>query len=613
MPEARTTRRRPQPKGYIQRLKSGSLRVRVYAGIDALTGKHHYLDEVIPAGPDAADRAEQARARLVDLVVQDRQPKTNATISQLLRTHLDFTNPDPRSKHSLECYIAKHIDPKIGKRSINAVRAYDFEWFYVELRRCRDHCDGTPFVKHRTDGAHKCTTKCRPHTCRPLGAATIRKLHFLLNAAFTNAVVWEWITDNPVTPARKPAPPPPRPKPPTVDEAAALLNEAWRHGYGPFIWLAMTTGARRGELCALRWRSLLVRHTTDGDHDCVEQKCQWTLEIRVSLGHHGDHLWETDTKTHQIRKIALDPETVAVLLTHHEHVRRTAASIGCTLTDDCYMFPATPDGRTPMKPPSVSQRYARWAKRLGITTSLKALRHYSATELIVGGVDIRTVAGRLGHAGGGTTTLKVYTAWISEADQRAAMTLMASMPSRPAALLRPAHDTRGQDSPYLAVADALTHRITTGDLPIGQPLPTVKELATTFNVSVGTAHRAVAVLTEAGLVSASRGKRATVIALPAGSPPLDPANSPTPPALLALPAKSEPADSKQWLIAETIHCGTTVRTVRAHVNPNDYDALLKLLRNSLRHLGIPANQADEYELTIRSAPHAAPITTVAAA
>ena len=56
------------------------------------------------------------------------------------------------------------------------------------------------------------------------------------------------------------------------------------------------------------------------------------------------------------------------------------------------------------------------------------LRHYSATELIAAGVDVRTVAGRLGHGGGGTTTLRTYAAWVSEADQRAAGTFDHHMP-----------------------------------------------------------------------------------------------------------------------------------------------------------------------------------------
>lgn len=71
------------------------------------------------------------------------------------------------------------------------------------------------------------------------------------------------------------------------------------------------------------------------------------------------------------------------------------------------------------------------ADSLGIETTLKSLRHYSVTELISAGVDVRTVAGRLGHGGGGATTLRVYTAWTSEVDQRAARTVSGRMPARP--------------------------------------------------------------------------------------------------------------------------------------------------------------------------------------
>ena len=73
-------------------------------------------------------------------------------------------------------------------------------------------------------------------------------------------------------------------------------------------------------------------------------------------------------------------------------------------------------------------------RQLGIDSHLHALRHYSATELLSAGVDLRTVAGRLGHGGGGATTLRVYAAWVSESDQRAAEILGSRVqrPPRPA-------------------------------------------------------------------------------------------------------------------------------------------------------------------------------------
>jgi site-specific recombinase XerD len=67
--------------------------------------------------------------------------------------------------------------------------------------------------------------------------------------------------------------------------------------------------------------------------------------------------------------------------------------------------------------------------KLGISTHLHAIRHYSATELLASGVDLRTVAGRLGHSSGGATTLKVYAAWVARADQQASELLAARLPA----------------------------------------------------------------------------------------------------------------------------------------------------------------------------------------
>jgi integrase len=84
-----------------------------------------------------------------------------------------------------------------------------------------------------------------------------------------------------------------------------------------------------------------------------------------------------------------------------------------------------PDGSKPLHPDTATQRFDRMATRLGINCTLHSLRHYSATELIAAGVDVR------GHGGSEATTLPVYSAWLSEADQRAAATLSARMPPRP--------------------------------------------------------------------------------------------------------------------------------------------------------------------------------------
>ena len=88
--------------------------------------------------------------------------------------------------------------------------------------------------------------------------------------------------------------------------------------------------------------------------------------------------------------------------------------------EDAFVFSYEPDWSRPCHPDGVSHRYVKMCAELGIDTHLHALRHYSATELISSGVDVRTVAGRLGHGGGGVTTLRVYAAWVGESDRRAA-------------------------------------------------------------------------------------------------------------------------------------------------------------------------------------------------
>ena len=233
------------------------------------------------------------------------------------------------------------------------------------------------------------------------------------------------------------------------------------------------------------------------------------IALSRSIGQRNRDTWEKDTKDHQHRRIAVDDETVGILVEHRRRLEDRCEALGEPPPDDAHVFSLAPDNSTYMRPNSVSERYSDLADRLGIATSLHKLRHYSATELIAAGVDIRTVAGRLGHGGGGTTTLRVYAAWVSESDQRAAGNLGARMPARP---IKPPVRRRIAARalyPYGVVASAVREQIESGELAEGEFLPGIKELAAIHGVAVGTAHRAVSLLVEAGQVEvlAGRGTR----------------------------------------------------------------------------------------------------------
>ena len=264
-------------------------------------------------------------------------------------------------------------------------------------------------LKHRTTKDHTCDSDCVAVDCKPLSTSSLRSLHWVLSSAFALAVRWRWIGLNPLDVVSL-RPLPPDPRPPSAAEVGQLLDEASKDpDWGALVWTAMMTGARRGELCALQ------RPDVDLDAEVL------SVSHSVKL---IDKKWvRLGTKTHQHRRITLDEETVAILREHVARVDERAARLELTVPTDAYLFTLAPDGSTPMIPDTVTQRYDRMAKRLGINTTIHKLRHYSATELISAGVDVRTVAGRLGHGGGGTTTLKVYAAWVSEADQRASAAL----------------------------------------------------------------------------------------------------------------------------------------------------------------------------------------------
>ncbi|MEU2703109.1 MULTISPECIES: tyrosine-type recombinase/integrase [Micromonospora] len=342
--------RTKRQRGEIETLPSGSLRVKVYAGVDPISGKRHYLTEVIPAGRTAAKEAEKARTRLLAQVDERRNPRTRATLDQLLDRWLEVADIEATTRMGYVNKLNKHVRPVLGKLPVGRLDAETLESFYASLRRCRDWCGGKAFVKHRVEGEHTCTAKCRPHVCKPLSASSVRQIHWILSGALSQAVRWRWIAVNPAGQAEPPAPPHPDPQPPNPADAARIITEAWRDpDWGALVWLAMTTGARRGELAALR------RHHLDLAAGVL------TLRRSAYLDEHGQ-LQEKDTKTHQQRRVALDPETIEVLRELHGRYVDRLAQLDADADPADYVF-SPRAGQQPRLPPRHHHPAVRPARR----------------------------------------------------------------------------------------------------------------------------------------------------------------------------------------------------------------------------------------------------------
>ena len=240
-----------------------------------------------------------------------------------------------------------------------------------------------------------------------LGPSGIRAWHALISGALSAGVRWGELDRNVALQARPPAEPRPTGDAPDPELAgrylAAVENAA--PTLGALLRLGALTGARRGELCALRW--------TDLDLD------RRTLTIARNLtSPKGQRYAEGDTKTHRRRTIGLSDEALAELVGHRAQREMLCGLAGVELDPAGFIFgpDAYCDGSTPFRPDYVSRRSREIAQGAGLPVELchpHGLRHYFASQGIAAGGDVAAMAAVLGHDP--TLLLSTYAHAVDEA------------------------------------------------------------------------------------------------------------------------------------------------------------------------------------------------------
>jgi integrase len=383
------------------RKRRDGLQVQVYAGRDPLTGRKRYVSQQVPGQTKAAMReAKQVEARLLEEVGAGRHKGSRTrTVGELLERWFEWRQMvkpiSPTTVMSYRGDLDRYILPALGQLRLSQLDAATLDTFYSRLRA----------------GGGK--------NGRPLSASIVREVHAILSGALKQAVVWAWIGHNPAKLATPPAVEKADVRPPQAEDAARLLRVAMEDDseLGLFLRLAVVLGARRGELCSLRW--------SDVDVDQGEILIAGGI-VRV----HGQPLIDKDTKTHAKRRVAVGAGTLGLLKAHRVEQAKTALACGVTLAADAYVFSHAPDAGAPLDPDGVSHRFGKLARHLGVRCRLHDLRHFMVTQLVAGGVDWRTVSGRAGHADG-HMTLATY-AHFQAAQDRQAAELMERLLALPA-------------------------------------------------------------------------------------------------------------------------------------------------------------------------------------
>lgn len=348
-----------------------------------MTGKRRQVTRTVHVSGERRAYAELAK---LTAEVGRHGPGTNAmTVGELMDQWLahQAVGVSKNTAETWRHFTDRYIAPRIGNVPLAKLTVFDLDRLYRDLS-----------VNGGMQG-------------QPLAPATVHKVHSILRLALDRAVRWGLLPANPTLSAKPPAVPRGEPVVPSTDDCRRLLEAAEQQDpeWALFIRIAAVLGARRGELCALRWSDLDLNAGTV------------TIK-RVIMEVKGGAVERDYPKNRSsVRRVALDDATIVLLAAQARYQERRAAVADVELAPDCFLFSAALDGSRPWSPNNVTNRFGRLRDRLGLPgVTIHKLRHYMATQWIAGGEDVRTVASRGGWANP-SVLLSTYAHFVPSKDR----------------------------------------------------------------------------------------------------------------------------------------------------------------------------------------------------
>ena len=242
-----------------------------------------------------------------------------------------------------------------------------------------------------------------------LSAKTVKEHHAILREALSWAVKWQLLAANPADAVSAPRAQRREMCVLSPEGAQRFLEAASDTPYYTFFYLALQTGARSGELLALRW--------ADVDLD------RGTLRIvRTARFARGQGIVFSQPKTQRSRRpVALSPATVAALREHRREQLEQRMQVGPGYEESGLVF-ADSLGR-PVYDSTVRRVFYGVVKAADVgPLRVHDLRHSAATLMLQAGVHPKVVSERLGHATV-SITLDTYSHVLPDMQREAAAAL----------------------------------------------------------------------------------------------------------------------------------------------------------------------------------------------
>lgn len=316
-------------------------------------------------GFDTAINAKLARDKARVAVGQrDYIAPIKLTVGEYLTAWIDAhaRKIKPTTLNRYRELIKDYLVPRLGSIKLQELKPLHIEQFYNSMAE-----------QVGVAGRH-----LAPRTSRQAGA--------ILKTALKQAVeVENLITINPATRVKLPKSNSVTPTPYNFSELKQFLEIARSHRLYFYFRLSAYTGARRGELLALKWSDFdgktinLTKNRTSIGNEVIEQNT-------TKGGNNGQ------------RRVPLDNETIEQFKEHKTKQlddARKLMKLGAW-NNTGYVF--TQENGLPLYTNTVSDLYRKLIKKAGLRHNrLHDLRHAHATELLRLGEPLHVVANRLGH------------------------------------------------------------------------------------------------------------------------------------------------------------------------------------------------------------------------